>query len=685
MKKIFNTMMALAVAAFAFTACEDVPEPYNNPYSQRGSDDPEEVIEPAGSGTAADPWNVAALLEACNGLEADAFLNDGNEVYVKGIVTETTEVSVQYGNATYYISDNAKGSNRFYVYRGKLLDGASVSAETDLQEGDTVIVCGKVKNYKGNTLEFDQGNYLVYLAKGNGETPEKPDTKTVGTKDAPKSVADALTAIDALEKGATTAEFWYIKGKVKQIKTSAANIAQYKNIDYIITDDGNNELTVFRGKNLDNTDFTAEGQLNVDDEVVVYGQLTKYENTNTGAIVPEVAQGNYIVKLTKGGDQPGGEVKTVTVAEFNAAAESNDVWYQLTGTVKNLKDNDLYGNFDLEDATGSVYVYGLLSEKGGEKKLFQELAAAKGIKEGSKITIIGNRGSYNGKIEVMNAYFVSIDNGGGDTPTPSGTGTLDKPLTASQAYDIVAAMEAGVISEADYYVKGKICSVKYTFSAQYGTATFNISDDGTTGSKEFIAYSCYYFDNNSWKEGDTQIEVGDEVIVCGKVVNYSGNTPEFASKKNWLVSLNGKTGGSDVTPGGEVGGNSVSIDFTAQGFENQQEITEVTLSDGTKLTFNGGENNNTPKYYNSGTAVRMYPKNFFTATASKKIASITLNCSANNAEGQVTANPGTVAVDGMKVTVSGINATSTTITNAHTGSGAASQLRISSLTVTYAE
>ena len=58
-----------------------------------------------------------------------------------------------------------------------------------------------------------------------------------------------------------------------------------------------------------------------------------------------------------GSDTPGSdpqtsdEVKTVTIAEFNAAAESNDVWYQLTGTVKNLKDGDQYGNFDLEDET----------------------------------------------------------------------------------------------------------------------------------------------------------------------------------------------------------------------------------------------------------------------------------------------------------------------------------------------
>ena len=133
-------------------------------------------------------------------------------------------------------------------------------------------------------------------------------------------------------------------------------------------------------------------------------------------------------------DPTPGEVKTVTIAQFNAAEVSNEVWYQLTGTVKNLKDGDIYGNFDLEDATGSVYVYGLLSEKGGEKKQFQTLATEKGIKNGSKLTIIGNRGVHNDKIEVLNAYFVSVENGGEQPVDPvefEGDGTQANPYTVA--------------------------------------------------------------------------------------------------------------------------------------------------------------------------------------------------------------------------------------------------------------
>ena len=135
----------------------------------------------------------------------------------------------------------------------------------------------------------------------------------------------------------------------------------------------------------------------------------------------------YFVSVDGQGEEPEpqpDEVKDATIAEFNAAAESTDVWYKLKGEVKNLKDGDKYGNFDLEDATGSVYVYGLLSEKGGAKGEFQALAAEKGIKNGCKITIIGNRGSYKDKIEVTNAYFVSVDEAAPAELTISGETTF---------------------------------------------------------------------------------------------------------------------------------------------------------------------------------------------------------------------------------------------------------------------
>ena len=41
-----------------------------------------------------------------------------------------------------------------------------------------------------------------------------------------------------------------------------------------------------------------------------------------------------------GSGNTGGDVQTVTIAEFNAAAESTNTWYQLTGTISNIKEGD---------------------------------------------------------------------------------------------------------------------------------------------------------------------------------------------------------------------------------------------------------------------------------------------------------------------------------------------------------
>ena len=236
------------------------------------------------------------------------------------------------------------------------------------------------------------------------------DATGYGILDYPFTACMANVFAGNLEQGETTPEDYYVKGKIADIKYTFSE--QYGTATFFISRDGSNDYTfqAYSVYYLENKPW-VEGntQIKVGDEVIICGKLTNYNGT------PETASKKaYIYSLngvTKNemGEKPE-EIKSVTIAEFNAAAESSSVWYQLTGIVNNLKDNDMYGNFDLEDETGSVYVYGVLSEKGGAKRLFQELVAAKGIQNGSKLTIIGNRGSYNGKIEVTNAYFVSVDN-----------------------------------------------------------------------------------------------------------------------------------------------------------------------------------------------------------------------------------------------------------------------------------
>ena len=571
MKKIINSMLMLAMAAMTFVSCEDVPEPYSWP-TPPDTGNEEEVVTPQGSGTLEDPYNVAAAQALIQTLGADV---QSEEIYVKGFISQIDDISpvpeTTYGNATYWISDQ-KGSTagQLEIYRGYSLGGEKFTSKDEIKEDDEVIVCGKVVNFRGSTPEFTTGSSIYSL---NGNTAgEKPVAETIGTLDEPITVAKALELINALDEGGTTEKEAYIKGKITTIKTKDADIAKYKNIDYIISD-GTNELTVFRGKNLNNTDFTEAGQINVGDEVVVIGKLTKFVNTNTGAVVPEVAQGNYIVKLTKGGSTPtpppgdndGTLAKPFTPAEANAfvaqmeAGVNSDKEYYIKGKIIEITDKNQFGtqygnctfyiSDDGTDKDGKFYVYRTLYL--GNQKYSDDSWTKP--KAGDEVIICGKVVNYNGNTPetVQNQSYIYSLNGkteAGGSDTPGGeSGTLAKPFTPAEANAFVSQMEAGVNSDKEYYIKGKIIEItdKNQFGTQYGNCTFYISDDGTDKADKFYIYRTLYLGNVKYSDDSwAKPKAGDEVIICGKVVNYQGNTPETVQNQSYIYSLNGNTSNS---------------------------------------------------------------------------------------------------------------------------------------------
>lgn len=172
--------------------------------------------------------------------------------------------------------------------------------------------------------------------------------------------------------------------------------------------------------------------------------------------------------------------------------------------------------------------------------------------KGAKVpcNIIGIASKYNSTWQIMirkasDITFDDVETADPTTPdTPSaddaqGDGTLENPFNAAAAIAAASALESKATSTEDYYIKGKISEVRYTFDTSHGTATFYISDDGTT-TNQFYIYSVLYLGNRKWTDGDTQIAVGDDVIIYGKLTNWNG-TPETASGKACIYSLNGKT------------------------------------------------------------------------------------------------------------------------------------------------
>lgn len=162
-----------AMAAFTFNSCEDVPEPYTQPTKP----DAPSAGEPKGTGTAADPFNIAGIIK---------YIEDGGsadqEVYTKGKVVSVKAGSFNatYGSLKYYISDDGTTNNQFYVYNGYAgPNRTKFSGEDALKPGDEVVICGKAKNYNG-TNEYDANNYLVSLNGKPTSGSTTPDTPADG-------------------------------------------------------------------------------------------------------------------------------------------------------------------------------------------------------------------------------------------------------------------------------------------------------------------------------------------------------------------------------------------------------------------------------------------------------------------------------------------------------------------------
>lgn len=517
MKRLANYLIALALMAFTFTSCEDVPNPFGQILPPNGEEEAV-VVDPAGSGTLADPYNVTRIVEIVNAYDDNA--ESSTDVYIKGIVKSIKEqYGTQYGNATFDIQDVANGDASFTVYRALYLGNTKYAddAATKLTEGDEVIICGKVTKYVNAnsgqiTLETKQG--LAYLYSLNGTTGGNTPTpsETLGTKDAPLTVAQALEQINALADGGTTEKDAYVTGKITKIKTSDENIAKYKNIDYIISD-GTNELTVFRGKNIDNTDFTEAGQINEGDEVVVFGKLTKY--VNNGNTTPEVAQGNYIVKLTKGsggGNTSAGlgtQNAPITVAQalnaINALADGGETETEafVKGKISKVQSfNDKYK---------SITYY--ISDDGKEANELQiysgkniggaDFAAATDLTAGDEVVVKGKLKKFmkNGEaIPEMNQpnEIITITKGAGGGGNTGAT-SLDVDFKANGQGDWtianVKALPEGVSYIWSYDSKYGMKASAYVSGTRYETdnwlvsPTISLTNGGTMTFKQALNYA----------------------------------------------------------------------------------------------------------------------------------------------------------------------------------------------------
>lgn len=512
--------------------------------------------------------------------------------------------------------------------------------------------------------------------------------------------AEAAELCGKLTDGSQSAETYVITGYITDVLSIISNNQQ--SFWLADTKDGGKVIQAFYANFPEGVEKFTVGT-----KVKITGKLAKYVKAD-GTVILEVKNPKVVI-MEQGGGEAGAEATKITCAKAvelcNALADNaySVETYAVTGYITEVngepsRNQQIFWMADTKDG-GKVFnaFYANLPE-GVERFVV-----------GSKVTVTGKllkyvkEGTTTATPEMKNADVTIIEVGGGtvtpDQPiegTPAGTGVENDPYNVAAALSYIQNLPADEKPEASVYTKGVISEVVEMGGS--GSIRFKMQDKNVNNS--LLVYYCNNLGDVPFK-ALTDLKAGDEVVVCGKVVNFKGNTPEYAPGA-YLVSLNGKTEGEGggSTPGGEekpgVGNTIVMSEAYSSCTDGSVEAGTITFGDAT-ITFEKNDGNNAPMYYwnkkESLRSVRMYAKNSMEMTATKNIAKVVINCAAPyqgtnyNGNDQMTTTAGTISksADKLSVTIDGINSKSFTLANEYTATTKGTQLRIVSMTITYAE
>lgn len=211
--------------------------------------------------------------------------------------------------------------------------------------------------------------------------------------------------------------------------------------------------------------------------------------------------------------QPG-ELVEATIAEFLAAETSTDTWYKLTGTITNIA-NSTYGNFTIEDATGSVYIYGLTATKqDANDKSFAEL----GLQVNDIVTLATVRGEHNGEAQgggsTTPAYYISHERP--EQPEiPEGDPTALIISEYSEGASFNKFLEITNISDKDIDLSAYLLRI-YTNGNESSTNQVQLSGTLAAGTSKVY--------KNSGADATLPDGVEAEAI-NDNVINFNGNDP----------------------------------------------------------------------------------------------------------------------------------------------------------------
>ncbi|MBP3270495.1 MAG: BACON domain-containing protein [Bacteroidales bacterium] len=639
--------------------------------SQKGSKGEDPNVTPSGSGTASDPYNVAAALAKATSLQALNSSSDeltsanSADVYTAGKVVDV-EIDPGYGNATYHISADGTSTVQLEVYRGKYLDGTNFVTKDQLKAGDDVVVYGTLVNFKGNTPEYTAGSKLISV---NGETkPAEIDYTKF-----------QMTNVKAFIEKAAKGEFFRLKGKVSRFNS------QYCSFD--LTD----ETGTIYVYSVNNKEEWQE-KIKNGGTVELAGLYEYYEKNSQHEVVSA-----QILSFEEGAQEDYSNAEAKTVAEFIAAA-NKETYFKLTGTVS--KFNSQYCSFDITDESGSIYVYSVANKADWSSKISND----------GTVTLAGKYDYYATKEqhEVIEAYILSFE---AAAPPEAQDATVAEALAADKdavlkvgpavvmasssvgflmaqdgamiyVYGGNAAVGENVTVEAtrtEYQGVPQLSSPKVTVNSTGAEVTYPTAKDITSSfasysseTREYVTFAGklnisgnYYnitVDGSTSVTGSIVKPVEDISSLNGKDVTITGYYLYHTSQGKYLyviptkvndIAINGAAGGGDTpggdTPGGDTPGEGGKISWKAAGDwtgvadgaetisykSGSITITATKASGKTKPTVNGSAND--CRVYAAGTVT--------VTTTGDAMTSIVFNISSQGQKRltSITASTGSVA------------------------------------------
>ncbi len=456
--------------------------------------------------------DALALIKAVDKGDGGSYNVDG-EYCVKGTICKIVEMSPSYGNATYYISDDGKfdSAKSLQVYRGVGVNSAPIKTGDEFAVGDEVTIICQLMSYKGTpeTVQNKDAGIAAFITVLNKSLISiasiDPEDATIPSEGGNVTVTLANKGNGIFVEVPEAAKSWL---SIASVAGNTVTFAASENFA------GPRDATL--------TFKTTDGTK----EYATEASVTQLGATGSLALPFTVEEAiEYVTKL--GGETAkdfyvkGIVSKIANNGEFGAEYGNATFWISSDG----VYNEDLSKDFE------AYRVFWLDNQKWVEGNAQ--------IAVGAEVILCGKLTVYKGTAETSGnkAYVYKIN---GVSSEAEGIGTLAAPFTAEGA--IAAAVAAPA---SNVYVSGTISQIVNNgqFNAEYGNATFWISSDGVFNNdltKDFEAYRVLYLGNRKWVAGDSEVAVGDKVILHGPLTTYKG-TSETVQNKAYIYSLNGKT------------------------------------------------------------------------------------------------------------------------------------------------